>query len=190
MRAESQLEGVHDVAPPPCTQLKRLTACAAALAALTLPLDAQAQDLPTAEQCNDRRLLTLEKFLVGGDGTLTEGQLITGRNLFQVHRAPGCNGIDRSLLNEVLFCVNIWDTTPCEGAFCRPLSTKIQGGVVMATFTTDSVCAILAAGSPNQGYLVAATNDNAVRDDPKNRFIVALKVNPRQHVVFDIRDDD
>ncbi len=151
---------------------------------------AQAQDLPTAEQCNDRRLFTLEKFVVGGDGTLTEGQPVTGLNLFQVHRAPGCNGIDRSLLNEVLFCVNIWDTTPCEGASCLPLATKISGGINNSTFTTDSVCAILAAGSPNQSYLVAATNDNAVRDDPKNRFIVALKVNPRQHVVFDIRDND
>ena len=158
--------------------------------ALTLALPATAQDMPTAEQCNDRRLFTMEKFLVGGDGTLTEGQLITGRNLFRVYRAPGCNGIDRSLLNEVLFCVNIWDTTPCEGASCLPLATKISGGIDSSTFTTDSVCAILAAGSPNQGYLVAATNDNAVRDDPKNRFIVALKVNPRQHVVFDIRDND
>ncbi len=158
--------------------------------ALTLPLDAPAQDLPTAEQCNDSRLLTLEKLIFGGDGTLTEGQLITGQNLFQVNRPFNCNNIGRSLLNELFFCVNIWDTTPCEGASCLPLATKVSGGIDSSTLTTDTVCGTVAAGSASQGYLVAATNDNAVRDDPKNRFIVALAVNPRQHVVFDIRDDD
>ena len=158
--------------------------------ALTLPLAAPAQVMPTAEQCNDSRLLTLEKLTYGGDGTLTEGQLVTGRNLFRVSRAFGCNGIDRSLLNEVFFCVNIWDTTPCEGASCLPLATKVSGGIDSSTLTTDTACGTVAAGSPSQGYLVAATNDNAVRDNPTNRFIVALKVNPRQHVVFEIRDDD
>ncbi len=152
---------------------------------------AQAQDLPTAEQCNDRRLFTLEKSIFGGDGILPEGVSITGYNGIQVHRAPGCNGIEPGLLNAVSFCMNIWDTTPCEGSSCKSLNTKITGGTIdTTTLTTDSVCAILAAGFPNQAYLVAATNDNAVRDDPKNRFIVALKVNPRQHVVFDIRDND
>ncbi len=177
--------------PPPPPPAASLTALAAAmLCFLLLAGAAQAQDLPTAEQCNDRRLFTMEKLLFGGDGTLTEGQPVTGRNLFQIHRPFNCNNINQSLLNEVFFCVNIWDTTPCEGAFCRPLNSKIQGGIDTTTFTTDSVCAILAAGSASQGYLVAATNNNALRDDPKNRFIVALKANPRQHVVFDIRDDD
>ncbi len=150
----------------------------------------QAQNLPTVEQCNDGRLLTLEKRIFSGDGILPEGQPITGLNAIQVNRMPGCDGLDPSLLSEVSFRVNIWDTTPCEGAFCRPLNSKIQGGVDTATFTTDSVCATVAARPESQAYLVAATNDNAVRDNPKNRLIVALVDNPRQNVVFEIRDND
>ena len=48
----------------------RLTALAAAamLCFLLLAGPAQAQ-MPTAEQCNDRRLFTVEKFIFQGDGT-------------------------------------------------------------------------------------------------------------------------
>ncbi len=105
--------------------LPPLTLLAAALVALTLPLDAPAQTMPTAEQCNDRRLFTMEKRIFVGDGTLFEGVGVVGRNGFEVNRAAGCGAIDGSLLKEVSYCLNIWDTTPCQGAPANPLPPRL-----------------------------------------------------------------
>ncbi len=86
--------------------------------------------------------------------------------------------------------MNVWDTTPCTGGSWDSCPDTLATKVTGSEFNPATSCALMETGRTAQTYLVAATNNNEVRDSPTNRFIVALAVNPHQYVVFDIRDDD
>ncbi len=156
--------------------------------ALTLAVPATAQTTPPAAQCNGKRLFTIKKVVFLGPGTLAEGGGDRGRNAVQVDRPANCDQLDASLTKRIDFCMNVWDTTPCTGDQCGAIETKVSG--IITRFSTHLVCAYIDQGVAAQLYLVTATNNNDVKDNPTNRFIVALDHNPHQNAVFDIRDDD
>ncbi len=159
---------------------------------LLLAGPAQAQ-MPTAEQCNDRRLFTLEKHKFYGDGTMYEDNTNFGANGIRVHRMAGCPGLDANLREEVGFCMNVWDTTPCSGNECRSTAAKVVGTRVRPDWGSENLrlrCGVIQAGETFSGFIVGTPHDNGVKDDPTNRLIIALADNPREHVYFDIVDDD
>ena len=133
----------------------------------------------------------MEKLLYGGDGILIEGAAITGLNAIQVHRKEGCmNMDDPNVLDGLYFCMNIWDTTPCSGNECEAIRTKISGWIDSTSASENFICGIVSPAAASQVFVVAATDNNTVKDNPANRLIIALADNPREHVFFDIRDDD
>ncbi len=177
--------------PPPPARLTALAA-AAMLGFLLLAGPAQAQ-MPTAEQCNDRRLFTLEKFIFQGDGTMNEDNSNFGRNGIRVHRMAGCPGLDANVLEEVGFCMNVWDTTPCSGNECKSTAAKVVGARIRPDWGSENLrlrCGVMSAREAFAGFIVGTPHDNGVKDDPTNRLIIALADNPREHVYFDILDDD
>ena len=159
---------------------------------LLLAGPAQAQ-MPTAEQCNDRRLFTLEKFIFQGDGAMNEDNSDFGQNGIQVHRMAGCTGLGANVLEEVGFCMNVWDTTPCSGNECKNTAAKVIGAQVRPQWGSESLglsCGVMLASEVSGGFIVASPHDNGIKDNPTNRLIIALADNPREHVSFDILDDD
>ncbi len=158
---------------------------------LLLAGPAQAQ-MPTAEQCNDRRLFTLEKFIFLGAGTMNENNSDYGQNGIQVHRMAGCPGLGANVLEEVGFCMNVWDTTPCSGNECKSAAAKVVGAQVRpwGSESLGLICGVISAREAFAGFIVGSPHDNGVKDNPTNRLIIALADNPREHVYFDILDDD
>ena len=178
--------------PPPPPPTARLTALAAAamLGFLLLAGPAQAQ-MPTAEQCNDRRLFTLEKVIFTGDGKMNEDNSDFGHNGIQVNRMAGCPGLAASVLEEVGFCMNVWDTTPCSVSECKSTVAKVVGSRLRPEWVSENLtCGVMLAREVFASFIVASPHDNGVKDDPTNRLIIALADNPRAHVYFDILDDD
>ncbi len=178
------------IGSPPTARLTALAVPAAMLCFLLLAGPAQAQ-MPTAEQCNDRRLFTLEKVIFLGDGTMDENNLDFGHNGLQANRMAGCPGLDASVLEEIGFCMNVWDTTPCSGNECKNTAVKVVGSRVHPDWHSENlVCGLMFAREVFASFIVASPHDNGVKDDPTNRLIIALVDNPREHVFFEIRDDD
>ncbi len=176
--------------PPPTARLTALAVPAAMLCFLLLAGPAQAQ-MPTAEQCNDRRLFTLKKIIFLGDGAMNENNSDFGENGIQVDRMAGCFGLDANVLEEIGFCMNVWDTTPCSGNECKNTAAKVVGAQVNPEWHSENlVCGLISARQAFAGFIVASPHDNRVKDDPTNRLIIALVDNPHEHVFFYIRDDD
>ncbi len=130
----------------------------------------------------------MERTLFGGDGTLVEGMGVAGLTAVTVKRMTGCTGAVAGL-KLVPFCMDVWDTTPCTGNQCGAIGTKVSG-IIPALSSTHRACSYLEAAVVSQVYILAATNGNGVKDNPANRFIIALAANPHQNAVFDIVDDD